>query len=243
MRQNEALYRAARFVKRLIIGLITIVLVVTAVGYFFLIRKVDPHSAWTYAQRELDGGMLHYGERPMRLARVYRRRATSYFRQANGLLVATPERVIFIGLEPRDKLAGADAPSAILTSAFADDTLLSAATHRIYALSAHGVVLSRGSRTESYAAAPGYEDDVDSLVAYIDRHKDQLRAAAVQDRKLREQLASLLRQPLRYVVERGDAISTIAARYGATPKQIREWNHLSGDKVRIGQTLLVRPGT
>jgi len=243
MRQNEALYRAARLVKRLIIGLITIVLVVTAVGYFFLIRKVDPHSAWTYAQRELDGGMLHYGERPMRLARVYRRRATSYFRQANGLLVATPERVIFIGLEPRDKLAGADAPSAILTSAFPDDTLLSAATHRIYALSAHGVVLSRGSRTESYAAAPGYEDDVDSLVAYIDRHKDQLRAAAVQDRKLREQLASLLRQPLRYVVERGDAISTIAARYGATPEQIREWNHLSGDKVRIGQTLLVRPGT
>jgi len=243
MRQNEALYRAARFVKRLIIGLITIVLVVTAVGYFFLIRKVDPHSAWTYAQRELDGGMLHYGERPMRLARVYRRRATSYFRQANGLLVATPERVIFIGLEPRDKLAGADAPSAILTSAFPDDTLLSAATHRIYALSAHGIVLSRGSRTESYAAAPGYEDDVDSLVAYIDRHKDQLRAAAVQDRKLREQLASLLRQPLRHVVERGDAISTIAARYGATPEQIREWNHLSGDKVRIGQTLLVRPGT
>ncbi|MEO9114905.1 MAG: LysM peptidoglycan-binding domain-containing protein [Gemmatimonadaceae bacterium] len=222
--------------------MITIVLVVTAVGYFLLIRKVDPRSAWTYAQRELDGGMLHYGERPMRFARVYRRRATSYFRQANGLLVATPDRVIFVGLEPRDKLAGADAPAAILTSVFPNDTLLSAATHRIYVLSAHGIVLSRGSRSESYAAAPGYEDDVDSLVAYIGRHDKQLRSAAAQDRELREQLASLLRQPLKYVVERGDAISTIAARFGATPEQIRKWNNLSGDKVLVGQSLLVRPG-
>jgi len=242
MRHNEGLYRAARFVKRLVTGIITIVIVVAAVGYFFLIRKVDPHSAWTYAQRELDGGMLHYGERPMRIARVYRRRATSYFRQANGLLVATPERIIFVGLEPRDKLAGADAPTAILTSFFPDDTLLSAATHRIYALSAHGIVLSRGSRTESYAAASGYEYQVDSLVAYIDRHQNNLRATAAEDRELRAQLAKLLREPLNYIVERGDAVSTIAARYGATPDQIREWNHLPSDKVRVGQTLLVRPG-
>jgi LysM repeat protein len=65
---------------------------------------------------------------------------------------------------------------------------------------------------------------------------------AAQDRALREQLAQLLKQPLKYVVERGDAISTIAARYGASVAQIREWNHLPNDRVRVGDTLLVRLG-
>ncbi len=242
MKENEGLYRAGRFIRRLVIGLFTLVVVVAAVGYFFLMRQVDPESAWASAKRELDGGILRYGERPMRIARVYRRRPTNYFRAANGLLIATPQRVLFIGIEPRDKLAGADAPAAILTSEFPDDTTLYATTHRIYSLTAHGIVLTRGNRTESYAASRGYEDDLDSLASYVQGRQRDERAVAAQDRILREQLAELLKQPLHYVVQRGDALSTIAARYNATPAEIREWNHLPNDKVRIGATLLVRPG-
>jgi hypothetical protein len=242
MKKNEGLYRVARFVKRLVIGVITLVLVVAAVGYFFLMRQVDPRAAWAYATRELSGSVLHYGERPVRVARVYRRRPTNYFRAANGLLIATPERVIFIGVEPRDKLAGADAPAAIVTSEFPNDTTLSVETRRIYVMTAHGVVLNRGNHTESYGAMSGHESEVDSLASYVRNRQASQRAAAAEDRKLRAQLAELLRQPLHYTVQRGDAISTIATRYGATPDQIREWNHLPSDKVRIGQTLLVRPG-
>lgn len=242
MKQNEWLYRAARFVRRVVIGVVALVMVVAAVGYFFLMRQVDPGSAWASAQRELEGGFLRYGEIPVRVARVYRRRATNYYRAANGLLVATPERVIFIGIEPRDKLAGADAPAAILTSEFPDDTTLSATPSRIYSLTAHGVILTRGKRTESYAASSGYEGELDSLVSYVHDHQRDQLATAAQDRRLREQLAQLLRQPLHYVVQRGDALSTIAARYNATPEQIRHWNRLPNDKVRVGATLLVRPG-
>lgn len=242
MKETEGLYRAVRFVRRLIIGLVTLVVIVAAVGYLFLMRQVDPESAWRYAQREFDGGVLRYGERPMRVARVYRRRPASYFRAANGLLVATRERVIFIGIEPRDKLAGADAPAGILMSEFPDDTTLSARPQRVYSLTAHGVVLSRGSRAESYAASSGYENELDSLVSYIDTRQAEQRNLAAQDRQLRAQLADLLLQPLYYVVERGDAISTIAVRYNATDDQIRQWNHLQSDRVRVGQTLLVRPG-
>jgi LysM repeat protein len=242
MREDEGLYRVARFVRRLVIGVIALVLVVAAVGYFFLTRQVDPRAAWAYAQRELDGAVLRYGERPVRVARVYRRRPTNYFRAANGLLVATPARVIFIGVEPRDKLAGADAPAAIITSEFPNDTTLSVAMRRVYALTAHGVVLNRANRTESYAPTPGHESELDSLASYIASRQRAERAAAAQDRALRAQLAELLKQPLHYTVQRGDAISTIAARYGATVDQIREWNHLPSDKVRVGDTLLVRPG-
>lgn len=213
-----------------------------AVGYLFLMRQVDPHSAWSFAERELAGGMLHYGEKPVLIAHVYVRRPTSYFRAASGLLVATPERVLFVGIEPRDKLAGADAPAPILTSDFSNDTLLTARTSRLYAFTAHGIRLTRGPLSEAYAAAAGHEQEVDAVAAYIDRRHAEQRAAAAQDRELRAQLASLLKQPLTYVVERGDAISTIAQRFGATPEQIREWNKLPNDRVRIGETLVVRPG-
>lgn len=242
MKQNEGLYRAGRFLKRIVIGTIALIVVVAAVGYLFLMRQVDPGAAWAYAQRELDGGALHYDEHAVRIARVYRRRPANYFRAANGLLVATPERLLFIGVEPRDKLAGADAPAAILTSEFPNDTLLSASLHRIYSLTAHGVVLRRNNRTEEYAAAPGYENQLDSLLAYVERRQSQERAAAAQDRRLRQQLADLLKQPLHYVVQKGDALSIIATRYNATPAQLREWNHLQTDRIKVGETLLVRPG-
>ena len=243
MKKTEGLYRAARFLKRLILGTAALVVVVAAVGYLFLMRQVDPEAAWATATRELDGGFLHYGERVMKTARVYRRRPTNYFRAANGILAATGERVIFIGLEPRDKLAGADAPSAILTSEFPDDTTLSAQSRRVYSLTAHGIVLERGRRTEEYAASSGHEGELDSLVAFVNARQRAQRAAAAQDRVLRQQLAELLAQPLYYVVQRGDAISSIAARYNATDAQIRGWNHLPNDRVRIGARLLVRPGS
>ncbi|MEO6779091.1 MAG: LysM peptidoglycan-binding domain-containing protein [Gemmatimonadaceae bacterium] len=242
MRETEGLFRAIRFVRRLVVGAVALVVIVAAVGYLFLMRQVDPHSAWTAAQREIEGGMLHYGERPLRIARVFRRRPTNYFRAANGLLVATSERIIFVGIEPRDKLAGADAPSAILTAEFPIDTSLAADSHRIYWLTAPGLTLSRAGRTASFAASSGYAADLDSLAAYIEHKQRSERAAAVRDRALRVQIEQLLKEPLHYTVRRGDALSTIATRFGATQDQIREWNQLPNDRVRIGATLLVRPG-
>jgi LysM repeat protein len=41
-------------------------------------------------------------------------------------------------------------------------------------------------------------------------------------------------------VKRGDALSLIATKFGATPDQIRQWNQLEGDRVKIGQRLLVK---
>ncbi|MFC1627800.1 LysM peptidoglycan-binding domain-containing protein [Gemmatimonadota bacterium] len=40
-----------------------------------------------------------------------------------------------------------------------------------------------------------------------------------------------------YTVRRGDTISGIATRYGVTWMQIRQWNNISGDVIRIGQQL------
>jgi hypothetical protein len=241
MTKGGWLYRTGRLARRIAIGVATLILVVAVVGYLFLMGHVDPHSAWDYAAREIDSGALHYGERPIRIAHVYRRRASSYFRAANGLLVATPDRVLFIGIEPRDNLAGADAPATILSSEFPLDTLLSVTTQRVYVFTADGIALQRGPKSEAYAAAKGYDAELDSLADYVDLRQRQQRGIAARDADLRAQLADLLKQPLYYVVEPGDAISTIAARFRATDDDIRTWNKLPNDRVRVGEKLLVRP--
>lgn len=41
------------------------------------------------------------------------------------------------------------------------------------------------------------------------------------------------------VVRQGDALTTIAVRHGVTVAQIKEWNGLRGDMIRIGQKLVV----
>lgn len=241
MRENEGLYRAARFVKRAVIGVVIIVVAVVVLGYLFLMRQVESTSAWRDAARELQGSVLHYGEPAERVARVYLRRGTSYFRAADGLLVATPERLVFVGIEPRDKLAGPDAPASITTSEFPNDTLLHLTPGRVYGMTAHGITVQRGDQTEEFAAAPGYETELDSLARYVDARHTSERKMTGDNRALHAAIAELERRPLRYQVTRGDALSTIASRFGATPAQIREWNHMTSDKVRIHDSLTVKP--
>ena len=43
-----------------------------------------------------------------------------------------------------------------------------------------------------------------------------------------------------HVVQRGDTLLRLAARYGVTVNEIREMNRLSNDQIRIGQRLIVR---
>jgi len=69
------------------------------------------------------------------------------------------------------------------------------------------------------------------------------RREAERERKLRAAVADVIRQPLYYTVKRGDAIFSIARKFDATDTQIREWNQIEGDRIRIGQRLLVKPET
>ncbi len=241
MKETEGLFRAARFVKRTVIGIAIMALAVVVLGYLFLVRQVDRKAAWADAARELEGNILHFGEPAERVARVYRRRGSNYFREANGLLVATPERLVFVGIEPRDKLAGEDAPASITTAELPNDTLLDVVPGRVYGITARGIVLEREGRSEKFAAAPGFESELDSLARYVERSHAAERRLSAENHALHSAVAQLEKRPLRYQVVRGDALSTIAARFGATPAQIREWNRMTSDKVRVRDTLTVKP--
>lgn len=48
-------------------------------------------------------------------------------------------------------------------------------------------------------------------------------------------------KPQRYTVKSGDNLTEIANKYGTTVSNLKKWNKLKGDNIRIGQTLTVKP--
>jgi hypothetical protein len=241
MRESEGLYRWFRFIKRTVIGLLVVIVALMIFGYAVFMRHVDARGAWRSAARELNGGMLHYGEHVEKFAKAFLRRPTDYYRASNGLLVATNDRVIFIGIAPSDKLENEDAPQTILQYEFPNDTLLTMKKERLYALTAHGVRVSHpASGTQIFAASRGDESALDSVIDHVNRRLDALRVEAIRERRIRAAVKRLIEQPIRYVVKRGDAISSIASRFDTTPENIRKWNNIVGDRVRIGDTLIVK---
>jgi hypothetical protein len=243
MKESEGLYRTFRFLKKALLGLLLVVVALLLFGYFFFMRHVDAPKAWVAADRELQGGMLHYGEKLERKAKVFVRRPSDYYRGANGFLYATNDRVIFIGVAPSEKLDSPDAPPTILSQEFPNDTLLRLQSRRLYFLTAHGVDITRpGVPRGQFAAISGQEAALDSLTNYVNTIHDAQRTAAAKELRLRQAVAALIREPIYYTVKRGDALSLIATKFGATADQIRQWNQLEGDRVKIGQRLLVKPG-
>lgn len=241
MKESEGLYRWFRFVKRTVIGLAAVSVGIMIFGYAVFMRDVDARGAWKSAARELDGGMLRYGERVERFAKAFQRRPTDYYRASNGLLVATNQRVIFVGIAPSDQLENEDAPQTILQYEFPNDTLLTIKTGRLYFLTAHGVRVSHGAGTrQEFAASRGDAASLDSLIRHVNRRLDAQRVEAIRERRIRAAVAALIDEPIYYVVKRGDAISTIASRFDTNPDQLRKWNNLPNDRVRIGDRLVVK---
>jgi LysM repeat protein len=242
MKESEGLYRSFRFLKKALIGLAIVVVALLLFGYFFFMRHVDAPKAWTAADRELQGGMLHFGEKVERKAKVFMRRPSDYYRGANGMLYATNDRLIFIGVAPGSKFENEDAPPVIVSEEFPNDTLLSMRTARLYFLTAHGVKVSRpGSARGDFAAYASQQAALDSLVDYVNTVHESQRRDAAAERKLRVAVNALIKEPIYYTVKRGDALFSIARKFDTTPEQIQQWNQLLGDRVKIGQKLLVKP--
>jgi LysM repeat protein len=242
MKESEGLYRSFRFLKKALLGLGIVVIALLLFGYFFFMRHVDAPKAWAAADRELQGGMLNYDEKVERRARVFVRRPSDYYRSANGMLYATNSRLIFIGVAPGSQLESEDAPPVIVSQEFPNDTLLTMKGRRLYLLTAHGVNIAHpGAPDGQFAAVTGQEPALDSLVHYVNGIHTAQRAAAAREKKLRGAVAALVREPLYYTVKRGDALFSIARKFDATPDQIKQWNQLDRDLVKIGQRLLVKP--
>jgi len=242
MKESEGLYRSFRFLKKALLGLAVVFIGLLLFGYFFFMRHVDAPKAWIAADRELQGDMLQYGEKVVRKAKVFMRRPNDYYRGSNGVLYATNDRLIFIGVAPGSKFEKVDAPPMIVSQEFPNDTLLDLKGTRLYLMTAHGIVVTHpGVPRGEFAASGGQEAALDSLADYVNSIHAAQRAEAAREKRLRQAVNALIKEPLYYTVKRGDALFSIARKFETTPEKIQEWNQLVGDRVKIGQRLLVKP--
>jgi LysM repeat protein len=243
MKQTEGLFRVSRLLGLLIFGAVALTLALGVVGYLVFIRSVDLPEARAIAERELRTGTLRFGEDIERAAHVYVRRPSDYFRAANGILAATDERLIFIGVAPRGRVETPDAPLVILQQEFVNDTLLELDPARVYLGTSRGVVASRDGREHQYAATGRNWAQLEELAGYVNRLHAEQRLAAARERRLRQAVDSIVAAPIYYTVRRGDAISGIADWFGASVEELQRWNEIQGTTIRIGERLLVKPAT
>jgi LysM repeat protein len=231
-------------------SLIFAALVAIAVLIQFAVHmaRTDPRDSRVIAERELELNTLRAGEHVMRAVSVFKRPAISYFRATRGLLVLTNQRLLYLGLEPRDLLAAPDLPPTFEQRDFALDTSVHVSSGRTFFGIAKAVVIETPGEKLRLGVPSGAWPQANLVIVAMtgrratalamSKQEMQSRAKAEAQRKAAE---IARRKPKYYTVRRGDALGNIATIWNTTPDKLREWNKLPDNKIRIGQTLMVRP--
>ena len=223
--------------------------------------RADPRDARAFAERELRLTVLRPNERVIASVSVWQRPLIDYFRATRGILVVTdgaPDathpvggRLLYLGLQPRDPLSPADAPPTFDQREWPIDTLVRVAPTRTFFYVAHALSVAAPREPRLVIGYPaGAADDAEAVRATMAKKYATLRAIGWQRREERRardraRLVQIYqgRRAWYHTVKRGEALSSVATLYGATPDQVRQWNNLVGDRIKIGQTLLVKPWT
>lgn len=210
--------------------------------------RTEPRNASAIAERELRLNTLGDGERVIRMVAVFQRPWIDYFRATRGLLVLTNRRLLFLGLEPRDLLGTGDSPPTFTEHDFSVDTLVQLRSGRTFFGIAKAVVVDTPDGNYRFGVASQGWGKARLMLHSVEARQERLIAIGAREAKRREVLEAQRQIALRkamqakyYMVKRGDALSTIAARWNTTADTLRAWNNLPSNKIRIGQSLLVKP--
>lgn len=225
-----------------------VVVLVVLVQFAVHVARTDPRDSRAIAERELQVNTLQPGEHVLRMVSVFKRPAISYFRATRGLLALTTQRLLYIGVEPRDLLAAPDLPPTFEERDFPIDTMVRVTSGRTFFGIAKAVVITTPTEKLKLGVPSAAWPQANLLLAVVDARRDRAIAMRAQQAKLLAQLESERRaaeverrKPKYYTVRRGDALGSIAAIWNTTTDKLRELNQLPDNKIRVGQVLLVRP--
>jgi hypothetical protein len=227
-----------------------VALLVVVVQLVLYLRRAEPRDLRVIVERELTSNTLRPGERVVRTVPVFRRSGVDYFRQTRGLLVLTDRRLVYLGAAPRDITGASDAPPTFDQREFRIDTLTR--LEPSFALLGFARALRVDTPDESVnlgIPSGSWQKALLMRQAFDGRHKKlygigqwaaRVRGARAQ---LQKELQEYRRQPVYHVVRPGDAISSIASWYETTPEKIAELNGIVGNKIKVGQKLVIRSGS
>lgn len=241
--------------------LVGVAILVTIAQIAFHAVRSDPRDARVFAERELRLSMLKPNETVVSLANVWQRPTIDFYRATRGLLVLTSApgdsarpvggRLIFLGLQPRDPLSPPDAPPTFDEREWPVDTAVTVDPTRTFFLMSRGLAISAPRERRFVLGLPrGSEGDIERLRTALAGRYATLRSVGWQRREARRardrsRLASLYegRRAWYHTVRRGEALASVARMFNTTDAELRTLNQITGDRIRIGQILLVKPWT
>jgi hypothetical protein len=233
-----------RLVLRAALLLVLVPAALLALGFVLYAPTTPARAARTEALRQLPA-LLEEGEGTVAVTPAVRRPWWRYFHPITGVLAATDRRLVWVGLAPRAIIEwSGEEPPPFEIASWTYDSAVVAPTRVLLGVSPGLAVRhAPGAAATRFAVRPSDAATREAVVATLERRQAEMRAAAERARIEQERLAWLARQPAYHTVQRGDALSSIAERYGLTPDSLRALNGLTTDRIRVGQVLLVKPGT
>ena len=235
--------RLGRHTPALIAGaLVVVVPLLVLIGTVTLHNiRTQPRNAISLVGREIRQGVLRPGEPVLHSIPVYQRSASDYFRRTIGELVMTGERVVYVGLVPRDVFAAGADPDVFERAAFATDTMTSLRATRAVLGTAPAVAIERDDDRVVLAVPRESWGAAEAMIAAVADRQSAERAEAERIEAERLAAEEAAKRPIYHTVVAGEALSTIATRYGITVERVQELNGMTDTKIRIGQQLLVKP--
>jgi hypothetical protein len=209
--------------------------------------KTEPRDSRMIADRELRLNVLQPNERLDQVISVVKRSPMDYFRATHGILALTNKRIVYLGLRPRDMLAPADAPPTFDQRDFPLDTGVTLTQGRAMAYLTKGVVLRMDGETMRLGVPESSWPDARKLVAQMTTTRAEAHATALRQDSLQKladaewkNAVAAWKKAQYYTVRPGDALGSVATRWNTTPDRLMRLNKLPDNRIRVGQTLLVR---
>jgi LysM repeat protein len=120
------------------------------------------------------------------------------------------------------------------------DATLRARRERVDLGTVAGVTLENDR--DRFAFASNDAAGVDSVLADVTRGVRSDAASVELAKRTREYEQDVSAKAVWHVVAAGDALSSIAARYGTTEAELTALNQLSSTTIKTGRRLLIKPG-
>jgi LysM repeat protein len=227
--------------------LVSVAVLIIVVQLVLHSMRTEPRDSRMIADRELEVNVIEPGEKIEQVVSVVRRLPVDYFRATRGVLALTNKRVVFLGLRPRDMLAPSDAPPSFEQQDFPLDTAVSIRTGRVMGWLTKGIILETPDETIKLAVPGTSWPDAQKLATRMTTSRDASVATARRQEELRKvadsewkQAVAAWKKPQYYTARRGDALGSIATMWNTTPQKLQQLNKLPDNRIRVGQTLLVR---
>lgn len=191
------------------------------------------------ALREVEA-QVRGDERIVAQAFASQRRWTDMWRESFGVVVATDQRLLYVGtpptplLNPRD-----DGPAELLVASYPYDAAFSLEPRTVFGGRGRGLVL----RTPTAQVDFLVDDAAWANAERVARASADARGIVSRDI---QQLDAASRGPapraeefVPYVVRRGETLTGLAQRFRTTPDVLRQLNKLTTDNIQAGQRLRV----